>query len=93
MQLHVLRNGKTWYLATTHKGNQAWTYNGPTQWSGKVAFCGPLPAGRYRVTEITGGTPVGTFTPAELAQGFDAGAYTELQMKVFRIEAAPAAAR
>jgi hypothetical protein len=86
MQIHVLSRVDTWYLATTHRGTQAWTYNGPPKWAGKVYFCGNLPSAKYRVTEITAGTIVGEFSPAELAQGFDAGAYTELQMKVFRIQ-------
>jgi hypothetical protein len=61
-------------------------YNGPAKWSGKVSFSGVLPAAKYRVTEVISGTKAGEFTPDQLAQGFDAGSYTELQLKVFRID-------
>ncbi|HEY3378633.1 MAG TPA: beta-galactosidase [Armatimonadota bacterium] len=81
MQLHVLQSGSTYYLATTHRNE----LGGPADWSGQVRWCAPLPAGRYRVTEMMSGTALGIFTPTQLAAGFDAGAYSNLQMKIFKI--------
>jgi hypothetical protein len=85
MQIHVLKSGNTFYLATTHRNEMG----GPESWSGQVRWCGPLPEVRYQVTELMSGTKLGEFTPAQLAAGFDAGAYGNLQMKIFRIAAAP----
>jgi hypothetical protein len=86
MQMHVLQQGDIYYLATTHRGNQQSGYNGPDHWSGKVRFLKPLPAGNWRVIEMMSGQEIGVFTPEGLAAGFEAGEYTELQMKVFRIQ-------
>ena len=85
MQLHVMQNGSLYYLATTHRNE----LGGPATWSGQVRWCAPLPAARYRVTEMMSGTEVGVFTPAQLAAGFDAGAYTNLQMKIFKLAPVP----
>jgi hypothetical protein len=85
MQMHVLQGNGAHYLATTHRGQNQGFPGGPGTWEGKVQFLKPLPAGRYRVTEMMSGKAVGEFTPAQLAAGFEAGKYEELQMKIFKI--------
>jgi hypothetical protein len=84
MQIHVLKNADTFYLATTHRSE----FGGPRDWSGQLRFTAALTAKRYRVTEMMSRSELGTFTPSELAAGFDAGAYSDLKMKVFRISPA-----
>ncbi|HEY3376001.1 MAG TPA: beta-galactosidase [Armatimonadota bacterium] len=85
MQMHVLRHGDAWYLATTHRSSQQSGYAGPKSWAGNARFCQPLPAGQYRVTEMMANTEVGIFTPEQLAAGFAAGNYEDLEMKLFKI--------
>lgn len=89
MQMHVLQKGQTYYLVTTHRGQQQSGYSGPPQWSGKIRFCMPLLPGQYRVTELMRAANLGSFTPEQLAAGFDAGAYEDLQMKIFRVQREP----